>query len=391
MFGQPPTLTRRAARARLAALCAQFGFDLDPDLPASRMSIGQRQQLEIVRLLALGVRALILDEPTTGISAQQKERLFAALRRLAHEEGMSVLLVSHKLEDVIALCDEVIVLRAGRLVGSAVMPATTAELVRLMFEQELTPPLREDSVMDGVVFALNALTVHARRVRVEDFSLSVRAGEVIAFAGLDGSGQELIMRACVGLVRTDRGQILLGQQVMTHRPYRDFTRAGVVFSAAGRLEEGLIAGLTLTEHMALADGRGGWIDWPRARARTEAGIRAYHVRGRPEDRIEMLSGGNQQRWLMALLPAQPQVMILEQPTRGLDVDSSRWVWQQLLERRTHGTAIIFSSADLDELIAYSDRLVVFFAGRFHLLPDMRGVTVEQIGHLIGGNFEEARR
>jgi simple sugar transport system ATP-binding protein len=392
IYGRPGGigLSRKAAQTKLAEISQRFGFELDPDTPIAQLSIGQRQQLEIVRLLALGVNALILDEPTTGISAEQKTILFEALRKLAQQEGLIVLLVSHKLEDVIALCDEVAVLRAGRVVGTLPMPATTAQLVKLMFGQELSPQTRAAVDLEHAqeVLSLEHVHLHDRRVVVEDFVLRVRAGEVIGMAGLDGSGQETSMRACVGLKHFDRGQVSVCGQDMTGKSYRQFLRAGVVFGAAGRLEEGLIAGLTLTEHVALATEDGALVDWKRARQHTDQQLKLYDVRGRPDNRIDQLSGGNQQRMLMALMPQQPRLMVLEQPTRGLDVDSSRWIWQQLMARRANGTAIIFSSPDLDELVEYSDRILVFYAGRVFAIPDARQTTIDELGRLIGGHFEE---
>ncbi len=211
VYGQVPgkRLSNREASKYIRAQAAIFGFDLDPDQTISNLSIGQRQQLEIMRLLGLGVKALILDEPTTGISAEQKDVLFAALRDLAKRDGLIVLLVSHKLEDVIALCDEVVVLRGGKLVGDKQMPATTAELVELMFGQVLAPQIREHVPLGDTVLRFDGVTLRDKRVTVEKFTLDVRHGEVIGFAGLDGSGQELILRACAGLVRPSAGHILL--------------------------------------------------------------------------------------------------------------------------------------------------------------------------------------
>lgn len=377
---------RRRAKAQLEQLCRRFGFSLDPDAPISSLSIGQRQQLEIVRLLALGIKTLILDEPTTGISAEQKTLLFNALQEMARDDGMSILLVSHKLEDVIALCDEVVVLRGGRLVGEAQMPATKAELVRLMFGQELAPQARPGVPLGQASVSLEKLTLRDKRVSIENFTLNIRAGEVIGLAGLDGSGQELIIRACAGLIKPNHGTIRISGNDMTGKPYRRFLRDGVAFGAAGRLEEGLIAGLTLTEHVALTSEESMFIDWSDARRLTETQIQHYKVRGRPSDTIERLSGGNQQRVLMALLPEKPVLLALEQPTRGLDVDSARWIWEQLLARRAGGTAILFTSPDLDELVAYSDRILVLYAGRVYEIPDASATSIDELGHLIGGDF-----
>ena len=377
---------RGSTQEQLGQLCARFGFALEADAPIASLSIGQRQELEIIRLLALGIKTLILDEPTTGISAEQKDLLFKALRALAADDGMSVLLVSHKLEDVIALCDEVVVLRAGKLVGQAEMPVTKAELVRLMFGQELAPQSRERAELGETVAALENVTLRGKRVTVEDFTMHLRAGEVVGLAGLDGSGQELIVRACVGLIKPQHGTVRIAGQAKTGKPYRDFLHAGVAFGAAGRLEEGLIAGLTLTEHVALTSDNDMLVNWQRARSLTESQLKHYNVRGRPESQIEQLSGGNQQRMLMALLPANPVLLALEQPTRGLDVDSARWIWQQLLARRAGGTAILFTSPDLDELVAYSDRILVVYAGHVFEIPDATATTIDELGRLIGGDF-----
>ena len=379
---------RGRAKAKLAQLCAHLGFQLDPDAPIASLSIGQRQQLEIVRLLALGIKTLILDEPTTGISAEQKDLLFNALRELAREDGMSILLVSHKLEDVIALCDEVVVLRAGRLVGAAQMPTTKAELVRLMFGQELAPETRAGAPLGAPKVSLEKVTLHGKRVSIKDFTLHIRSGEVIGLAGLDGSGQELIVRACAGLIKPQHGTIQLGGGDMTGKPYRHFLRSGVAFGAAGRLEEGLIAGLTLTEHIALTSENGTFVNWARARQYTESQLKHYNVRGRASDPIEQLSGGNQQRVLMALLPEKPLLLALEQPTRGLDVDSARWIWEQLLARRAGGTAILFTSPDLDELVTYSDRILVLHAGEVYEIPDAAATSIDDLGHLIGGDYRK---
>ncbi len=385
-FGSP--FSHKEALKRLNDISVRCVFDLPPQTPISQLSIAQRQQLEIVRLLALGVRVLILDEPTTGISAEQKDALFETLKALARE-GLTVLLVSHKLEDVIALCDEVVVLRGGKLVGDKQMPATTKELVALMFGQELAPQVRERVPLGDPVLTLDGVTFHDQRLHVQNLTLKLRAGEVVGLAGLDGSGQELAMRAAVGLTRIDHGHVRVRDVDLTNRGYRKFLAHGVIFGAAGRLEEGLVAGLTLTEHVALVNETESIVDWKRAETLTSQQIKHYDVRGRASDQIQQLSGGNQQRVLMALMPAQPAALVLEQPTRGLDVDSARWIWEQLLARRAGGTTILFSSADLDELVAYSDRILVFYSGHVYEIADAAATTIDELGRLIGGDFQRA--
>ena len=393
------TLKRAQAEAELKQLTARFGFELDPHQPIDNLLIAQRQQLEIIRLLALGVETLILDEPTTGISAEQKDILFNALRRLARDEGMVILLVSHKLEDVIDLCDEVVVLRAGVMVGDMEMPAsddslTTARiaetkrhLVTMMFGEELEAQSRPHYEMGAPVLIADKLIVHDLRLDMQPISLTVRAGEVIGLAGLGGSGQELFMRACARLQRINSGTLHYNGKNILNASYRQLFRSGCVFGAAGRLEEGLIAGLTLTEHTALVADDDLQIDWNVVEKRTASRIERYRVKGRSTDNIEQLSGGNQQRVLMGLLPDDPKLLILEQPTRGLDVDSARWIWTQLLERCQRGAAIIFNSSDLEELVTYSDRIFVFYAGRVHEVPDVNHTNIDELGHMIGGEFQ----
>ncbi|MEO0562545.1 MAG: ATP-binding cassette domain-containing protein, partial [Chloroflexota bacterium] len=225
---------RRTAARDLHQYSEQFRFDLDPSTPIAALSIAQRQQLEIVRLLSQGVGTLILDEPTTGISAEQKSVLFDALRRLSKSDGMIVLLVSHKLEDVIALCDEVAVLRAGRIVGEREMPATSAELVTMMFGEEIKPQQRAivDLSRSKDTLQMNDVTLANKRLTVSGFSFRVREREVVGFAGLDGSGQELVMRAAAGLERPLDGRVCIADADLTGRAYRDYLRAGVVFGAS---------------------------------------------------------------------------------------------------------------------------------------------------------------
>ena len=395
------TLQRAAAEAALDELTGRFGFELDPHQLIDNLLIAQRQQLEIIRLLALGVQTLILDEPTTGISAEQKIILFDALRKLARDEGMIILLVSHKLEDVIELCDEVMVLRAGALVGDMDMPSadhnltsgviaeTKKQLVTMMFGEELEAQSREHYSLGTPVLEVDQLVVHDLRLDMQPISMRVHASEVIGLAGLDGSGQELFMRACARLQRTNSGKLRLSGDNIVGASYRQLFHRGCIFGAAGRLEEGLIAGLTLTEHTALVADDHMRIDWKSMQKRTDSRIDQYRVKGRATNNVEQLSGGNQQRVLMGLLPDDPQLLILEQPARGLDVDSARWIWTQLLQRCRQGTAIIFNSSDLEELVTYSDRIYVFYSGRVYQVPDVSQTSIDELGHLIGGEFQQA--
>ncbi|HEX9376104.1 MAG TPA: ATP-binding cassette domain-containing protein [Actinomycetota bacterium] len=375
---------RAAGERELRRMCERFGFSLDPHASARSLTVGERQQLEIVRLLWLGAKVLILDEPTSGISASQGALLFETLRSLA-ADGMIVVFVSHKLEEIEEICHRVAVMRRGRVVGEAEIPCPTDDLVEMMFGRVLVESEPAAAEPGEPVLVLQAVTLEDRNLTTADVSLSVRAGEVIGLAGLEGSGQRTFLRACAGMLRPSGGRIRVDGRDLTGRKYRDFLEAGVHLLPAGRLEEGLVAGLTVTEHVALAGGHGGpLVDWGAARAEARDMVRRYSIKGTEASTAESLSGGNQQRLLLAMVPDGKRLVLMEHPTRGLDIESADWVWQRLLERRDSGAAIVFASADLAELLRYSDRILVFFAGRILKVLDARRTDGERLGYLIGG-------
>lgn len=387
LLGGPsgPIPDRAGARTALHALAAQFGFTLDADALCGDLTVGERQQLEILRLLWLGVEILILDEPTTAISASQRAKLFSALRAMA-EQGKVIFFVSHKLEEVQELCGTVTVMRRGRVAGEAGIPCETRHLVRLMFGQDLPRAHRAGVALGPPMLELTRLTVRDARMTVADLSLQVHAGEVVGLAGLEGSGQRLLLHACAGLVYPADGSVRLDGRDVTCRPYLEFLARGVAYLPAGRLDEGLIPGLTLTEHVAIAERRPSvFVDWRAAAQSATRRIHAFNIRATPHTQVQDLSGGNQQRALLALLPPRVTVLLLEHPTRGLDLESAEDIWRRLLERRMHGTAIVFSSSDLDELLERSDRILVFSGGRVSAPLDAHRATVEQLGELIGGS------
>ncbi len=383
-------LDRRTARKELAEMCERFGFTLDPSSLVRSLTVGERQQLEIVRLLWLGARVLILDEPTTGISAPQRVKLFETLRLLA-ADGMSVIFVSHKLEEVDELCERVTVMRQGQVVGHAEMPIPAERLVEMMFGSAIEVEGRVPIELGETMLRTKGLTVNERLLSLENLDLDVRAGEVVGLAGLEGSGQQTLLRACSGLRSADGGSIVLDGIDLTAKDYAGRLADGVQFLPAGRLEEGLITGLTLTEHLVLGDpDTPFFVDWDGAEGTAAETISANFIKGRPDSTADELSGGNQQRLLLAMLRPGLRLLLMEHPTRGLDIESANWVWGQLLARRVDGTAIMFASADLDELLRYSNRILVFFAGRVIAELDADRTDIEELGFLIGGKVRDAQ-
>jgi simple sugar transport system ATP-binding protein len=379
------SLNYKAASAELEEITNRYNFELDLQSRIDTLALGERQQLELVRLLAGGARLLILDEPTTGISAEQKDLLFDSMRKLAYGEGKTLILVSHKLEEVQELCNHAFVLRRGKLVGEIDVPCPNEELVAMMFGQVPEQSERPGFDMGDPVLEVQNATISDRRLTIRDVNVAVKAGEVFGLAGLEGSGQRHLIQACAGLLVPESGQIRLAGEDVTHWSYHRMQHAGMGYVAAGRLEEGLVAGLSLTEHLVLAQPEHSFfVDWNGARKEMEGRIEHYQIVGRPDSTADELSGGNQQRLLFSLLNTPLKLLLLEHPTRGLDVRSADYTWSLLYKRREDGTAILFMSADLDEVIERSDRIAVFSGGKMSRIVDAKETSVDELGHLIGG-------
>jgi general nucleoside transport system ATP-binding protein len=362
--------SKDAHRQKLVSISEHFGFCLNPDSIVQNLTVGERQQLELVRLLARGVDVLILDEPTTGISAHQRQTLFEALRKLREQEK-TILLVSHKLEDVEALCDKVTVLRRGKVEGEASKPFAAQNLLDWMFGgMPPSPPCAQITGSSSrIVLKMEGVSAPGGRAGLTPTDFTIRRGEIAALTGLEGSGQELFLRVAAGVKKPLQGRIWINEEEMTGQDYHAFKSKGVAFLPAARLEEGLMPGLTIAEHFAVHFSKGMKLSFKQAEDLAVDGISRFRIVGEPHTNAESLSGGNQQRLLLALLPANPRLLLLEHPTRGLDVDSVRWVWEKLVGFAERGASILFSTVELDEVFRTADRVVVFFNGA--LMKDKR--------------------
>jgi ABC-type uncharacterized transport system ATPase subunit len=377
-------IDRKRGSLRLKEQAEFLHFRFDPNALERTMTVGERQQLEIIGLLSSGIKVLILDEPTTGISASQKSSLFAGLRLLAGQ-GHIVILVSHKLEDIQDLCEQVIVLRRGNVAGEVRAPFDTDRLVQLMFGRLPDLHTGKKSCSGALVFELSNFCIEEHRICISNLSLSVRQGEVIGLAGTGGSGRRLFLQGCAGLRKLKEGKIRLCGTDLTGQGYLKFRSLGAAFVPAARLEEGMIRGLDLTEHFLLAGEKPPFIiDRIKARAQASSRIRAFNIIGTPETKVEALSGGNQQRVLLALLPDDSSLLLMEHPTRGLDIESAKWIWDKLITRCEQGTAILFISSDLDEIMERSDSILVFSGGRVSRIMKAEETNVQQLAEMIGG-------
>jgi len=392
IIGSPVGLfpNRRKIIRQFEDLQKQFNFSISPDTYVDSLTVGERQQLEILRLLWLGAEVLILDEPTTGISASQKALLFETIRKLA-AQGKAILFVSHKLDEVESLCSQVVVFRQGKNVGSMMPPFDTDDLVEMMFGKSITRSNKMCDSQDAINFAVENLKIDDRRLIIKDVNFEIRRGEVIGLAGMEGSGQALILRALAGVIRPTGGHIFMMDGTpearidLAGKHYFHFRDHGISFLPASRLEEGLVQGLSLAEHFALAEEQKGFlVDREVIDDLSERRIKDFNIRGTPESRIEELSGGNQQRAELALTRDPLRLLLLEHPTRGLDIESAMYIWGKLKQRCAEGASILFISSDLDEVVHYSDRILVFFGGKVSPAFDSSQVTIDQLGQLIGG-------
>ena len=278
----PIPLDRSTARDELARMSEQLGFHFDPSMLARDLTIGERQQLEITRLIWLGARVLIFDEPTTGISATQRIQLFATLNRLA-ETGLIVLFVSHKLEEVEELCDSVTVIRQGKVVFEAEMPVPSELLVEKMFGKVFHEEDRPPATLGGPVLQLEGIVLEEGTTRLDDLDLQTAAGEVVGLAGLEGSGQRTLLRACAGLLDPSSGRLLVDGTDLTKTSYRGHLAAGIHYLPAGRLEEGLVEGISISEHLVLAaDDSSFFVDWKGADEAARDEISKYSIKGEPD-------------------------------------------------------------------------------------------------------------
>jgi general nucleoside transport system ATP-binding protein len=398
MLGTQPLwhagLRRGHARARVTELARRFGLHVHPDARVGTLSVGERQRVEILKALYRDARILILDEPTAVLTPQEAEGLFATLRQMV-AEGLSVVFISHKLHEVMAIAGRVVVLRHGRVVGQMATDQTDPRaLAQLMVGAELRPLEVRDCAPGPVRVALSGVSTPARgnASGLRGVDLDLRAGQITGLAGVSGNGQAALAALLAGLEQPTEGTFRIEGV-----PPRGWTpqaamRAGIARIPEDRHRTGTIADFTLTEN-AILEGfdrppfaRWGWLNWRAARDHAATLIQRYDVRcPGTETRIRLLSGGNMQKLILGrALEAQPGVILANQPVRGLDVGAIGFVHGQLLAARDRGAAVLLISEDLDEVMALSDQIHVIYEGRLSP-PFARGqMTPADLGIWMSG-------
>jgi simple sugar transport system ATP-binding protein len=393
-MANPVFLDRRAAHDRIRELGARFGFEVDPDARVGSLSVGWQQRVEILKALYRKASILVLDEPTAVLTPQETREIFTVLRQLSSELGTSVIFISHKLYEVLEIADRITVIRRGKVVGERIPSETDEEdLAELMVGRDVNLTVdRGESTPTDVMLVADSVRVNDDRHRevVHGVSFEVRSGEIFGIAGVAGNGQDELVEAITGLRRTTGGRITLGATPITAASPRELHGMGVGFVPADRHRFGLVLPFPLTDNIVLNDyhaepySRGLARNDDAIRSRAQACVTEFDVRT-PSISVPAgtLSGGNQQKIVVAReFGRDLKLLVLDQPTRGLDVGSVEFIHSETIKRRNAGTAILLISAELDEVLELSDRIGVMYRGELVAVVDARSADKEEIGLLM---------
>lgn len=394
-----PRLDRAAARENIRKLAADFGLAVEPAAVVATLSVGERQRVEILKALYRDARILILDEPTAVLTPGETEALFRTLKLLV-AKGLSIIFISHKLNEVMAASDRVLVLRGGKLAGErATAGASRAELASMMVGQEVVSPPVNPLRLGPVLLDLQGVSTKAAGsgADLDQVSLALRGGEITGLAGVSGNGQSALAGLIAGTTMPSAGEIVIGGTDVRNWSPRIALDRGIARIPEDRHAVGTIGDMSVTENVIAERyrtarfSRHGFLDWRAARAFAADIIQDYDVKcPSPETRIRLLSGGNMQKLILGrALDPEPSIILANQPTRGLDVGAVAYVHRKLLEARDRGAAILLISEDLEEILALSDRIVVMSKGRLSA-PSVRGErSIRQLGELMAGHAEAA--
>ncbi|RMG89148.1 MAG: ABC transporter ATP-binding protein [Chloroflexi bacterium] len=396
-----PFLRRDLARKRIMEISQQYGLEVDPDALIADLPVGIQQRVEIIKALYRDADILILDEPTAVLTPQETRGLFAIMRTLL-ERGVSIIFISHKLKEVLEICDNITVLRRGKVVGDADPKTATEQTLASMMvgrdvllEVEKTPAKPSEIVLE--VRDLHALDDRGLPA-VEGLSLEVREGEILGIAGVQGNGQTELVEAITGLREAERGEIVILGQDLTNAPPRRITETGVSHVPEDRQKNGMVASFTVAQNLVLQTyyqppfSRGIIINDDAINENAERLVEQYDIRT-PSifAAAKGLSGGNQQKMIVAREFSRPvKLLIVAQPTRGLDVGSIEYIHKQIVRMRDNGTAVLLVSTELDEILSLSDRVAVMFDGKIIDILPIEKADRDTVGLRMAGITDDAR-
>ena len=384
---------------RVMELGGIYGLQVEPDAYIWQLSVGQQQRVEIIKALYRGAALLILDEPTAVLTPQEVDEFFITMRQMV-TDGHALIFISHKLHEVIDICDRVTVLRDGRVVGSrSTKNATKGILAEMMVGRELgSEKEKADVVLGDVQLKVENLRALSNRETpaLRGVNFEVRSGEILGLAGVSGNGQPELAEVITGLRPTTHGNVFLKGRDITQASPREITNSGMAYIPEERMRDGMIKdfsvaeNLILREHHQLPYSQAGFLNLKEVSANADALIESYNVKTPSQDTlVKNLSGGNIQKLVLAReLSRKPDVLIASQPTRGLDIGATEYVHERLLEQREAGRATLLISEDLDEILALADRIIVMFEGSIMGELPRAAATAEKLGLLMAGIAEE---
>ncbi|HFC04082.1 MAG TPA: ABC transporter ATP-binding protein [Rhizobiales bacterium] len=389
-----------AARKKLKALAKEYNLDVHPDALVGSLSVGERQRVEILKVLYRGAKILILDEPTAVLTPAETDQLFDNLRNMV-AKGMSIIFISHKLHEILAISDRVAVLRHGVLVGEVeTKNADRAMLAEMMVGRKVTRPRAEPMTAGKPVVELRGIIVKGGKgdpVLLNDASLTIRHNEIVAIAGVAGNGQRELAELLIGMRPQDEGQLLVEDKVISKNSPRQFLKMGFGRIPEDRHHTGTIGEMTVWENLISEKLRqsplwrfgGRVIDFAACRKTAAQMIEHFDIRcNSMETPARLLSGGNMQKLILArTLTANPKFILANQPVRGLDEGAISFVHQQLLNARRDGVGILLISEDLDEIFSIADRVAVIYHGRISPTLNVRKTNIRQIGAMMGGDMK----
>ncbi|API71220.1 MULTISPECIES: ABC transporter ATP-binding protein [Leuconostoc] len=396
------SLDTKTAAKKIQALSDQYGLSVDPMAKISDISVGQQQRVEILKTLYRGADILIFDEPTAVLTPQEIDELIVIMHNLA-QEGKSIILITHKLDEIRAAADTVTVIRSGKSIDTfPVAGVSSQELADLMVGREVSFKTEKEVAQPGkVILSINNLEVQdARRVAaVKNFSLDVRAGEIVGLAGIDGNGQTELIQGITGLTKVQEGHVKLKGEDITNKKPRHITEAGVGHIPEDRLRFGMEVEMTLSENLSLQTyykqpiSKSGVLQPAEMDKLADKLVQEFDVRAASiHVTAGSMSGGNQQKAVVAReLNRDNDLVIAAQPTRGLDVGAVEYIHQRLIAQRTAGKAVLVVSFELDEILNLSDRIAVINDGKIVGIVDAQDTNKQELGLLMTGmSLTEAR-
>lgn len=402
VLGTPGKLPgKKALKAQVKELCANYGLEIDPEKPVYEMSVSEKQTVEILKVLYRGAKILILDEPTAVLTPQETDKLFAILRQMK-AKGCAIIIITHKLNEVLAISDRVTILRKGKSVGSvATAGVDAARLTELMVGHAVSLSIRRPEPRDvHTILKVVDLTVDKPdgSKGLDDVSFHIHSGEILGVAGVAGSGQKELCEAIAGLIPAKKGAVLYKKENILGKSPEAIIDLGISMSFVpeDRLGMGLVASMGMTDNMLLKsyrNGKGPFVDRAPARALAKKLVEKLSiVTPGIETPVRLMSGGNVQKVLLGReIESNPNLLITAYPVRGLDINSSYVIYDLLNQQKEKGVAVMFIGEDLDVLLELCDRILVLCHGRITGLVDAKTVTKEQIGLMMTGEMIEEEK